>query len=136
MTKNLMILAVVLIGLAWDFHVNAWEGETHKALTEISVSNSQSVLDNYLKGELGIVEGLNKVLMLDKTNTPDFKRVLPKIPQNPTIMDFLKAGAHLEDVPNHRARHHFHNPYLNRPKTPIKSRSFAVEMYPLKPKNI
>jgi len=109
--KETTIFVAVLLGL--NSYVFGWAGETHKALTEQSASNSQSVVNNYLKDELGIGEGLNSVLLLDESITPDSKRVLPKIPQNPSILDLLKAGAHLEDVPNPRARHHFHDPYRN-----------------------
>ncbi len=105
---------VVVVILGCIVQVYAWSSKTHKALTQKAVSdNNQSVLDNYLKDGLGMGEGLNSVLMLDEPNAPDSQRVLPEIPQNPTVLDLLKAAAHLEDVPNPRARHHFHDPYRN-----------------------
>lgn len=114
MKKNLTILVTALISLGWNFQVYAWEGKTHKTLTEKAISdNSQSILDNYIEDELGMEQGLNSVLILDESATPDASRVLPEIPANPSILDLLKAGAKLEDIPNPRARHHFHDPYRN-----------------------
>jgi hypothetical protein len=114
MRKNLTILNIVMIILVWNFQVYSFEGNTHKALTEKAISNNnQSVLDDYLKNELGMGQGLNSVLVLDRTITPDANRVLPQIPPYPSILDYLKAGACLEDIPLPRARHHFHDPYRN-----------------------
>ncbi|MFA5238140.1 MAG: hypothetical protein WC476_00335 [Phycisphaerae bacterium] len=114
MKQVIKSLFVVLVILGSSAQVYAWSGKTHKALTEKATSNNnQSILDNYLKDELGMEQGLNSVLMLDESNTPDSQRVLPDIPPNPTVPDLLKAGAYLEDVPNPRARHHFHDPYRN-----------------------
>ncbi|MFA5251871.1 MAG: hypothetical protein WC454_04725 [Phycisphaerae bacterium] len=46
-------------------------------------------------------------------------RITPELPSNPcSILNFLKAGANLEDVPNPRARHHFHAPIANLGVTP------------------
>jgi hypothetical protein len=113
MKKNLLIVVTALI-ILWNFKAYAFEGNTHKALTEKAISNNnQSVLDNYIKDELGMGQGLNSVLVLDGEITPDSGRVLPQIPASPSILDLLKAGAYLEDVPNPRARHHFHDPYRN-----------------------
>jgi hypothetical protein len=50
---------------------------------------------------------------LNESITPDSQRVLPEVPQNPSVLDLLKAGAALEDIPLPRARHHFHDPYRN-----------------------
>jgi len=114
MKRNLTILIAVTIILGWSYQVYAWEGETHKALTEKGASNNnKSVLGGYIKNELGMTQGLGSILLLDESNTPDSERVLPEIPENPSILDLLKTGAHLEDVPNPRARHHFHDPYRN-----------------------
>ncbi len=114
MKKNLMILVGILITLGWNSQAHSWSGETHKALTEKAVSNNnQSILDSYLKDELGMGQGLTSILLLDESITPDSQRVLPKIPQNPTVLDLLQAGAALEDIPLPRARHHFHDPYHN-----------------------
>ena len=63
------------------------------------------------------------MLLLDQSTVPEPNRiptdqledrVFPKLPANPcTIIDLLKAGAHLEDVLLPRARHHFHAPIAN-----------------------
>jgi hypothetical protein len=114
MRNNLTILITVMIIFVWNFQVYAFEGNTHKALTEKAISNNnQSILDDYLKNELGMGQGLNNVLVLDRTITPDANRVLPQIPPYPSILDYLKAGACLEDIPLPRAKHHFHDPYRN-----------------------
>ena len=108
------LAVIVLIGLGWNSQTYAFEGETHKALTQKAISNNnQSILDNYLKDRLSIEQGLNRVLLLDETITPDADRVLPHVPPNPSVLDLLKAGADLEDIPLPRARHHFHDPTRN-----------------------
>ena len=116
-------LFVVAIISCLSAHTYAFCGETHKALTDKAISgNSKSVLDAYLKEQLGIDPGLDTVLSLDQSTIPEPDRIPAKqledrieseISENPTALELLKAGAHLEDVPNPRARHHFHDPYRN-----------------------
>jgi hypothetical protein len=111
---NLTILSVGLIILGVALRAYAWNGKTHKGLTEKAVSNNnQSILDGYLKSELEMLQGVGSILLLDESMTPDANRVLPQVPENPSVSDLLKAGAYLEDVPNPRAKHHFHDPYRN-----------------------
>jgi hypothetical protein len=114
MKRAIKSLFVVLMVLGCSVQIYAWSGKTHKALTEKAISNNnKSILDSYLKDELGIGDGLNGILKLDESITPDSERVLPEIPQNPSVLDLLKAGAALEDIPLPRARHHFHDPKRN-----------------------
>jgi hypothetical protein len=40
-------------------------------------------------------------------------RLSGELSTNPSVLDCLRAGAHLEDVPTPRARHHFHAPIAN-----------------------
>ena len=105
-------LFAVLAILGCSVQVHAWSGRTHSALTEKAIfNNSQSVLDNYLKEQLNVSQGLGVSLLLDELITPDAGRVLPEVPANPSVLDLLKAGSRLEDIPLPRARHHFHDPY-------------------------
>jgi len=114
MKKNVKILFVATVIFGWCTQVHAWSGQTHSALTEKAISDSnQTVLDKYLKSQLGIDQGLNCILLLDELITPDPDRVLPEVPTNSSVLDLLKAGARLEDIPLPRARHHFHDPYRN-----------------------
>jgi hypothetical protein len=101
--------------------VQAFSGKTHKALTEKAILSSGT--DGYLKTCLNMNQGLGSMLLLDQSIVPEpnripsdqfEERIFPELPANPcTILDFLKAGAHLEDVPLPRARHHFHAPIAN-----------------------
>jgi len=109
--KSLFAVSVIL---GCSVQVRAWSGRTHSALTEKAIFNNiQSVLDNYLKEQLNVGQGLGAVLLLDELITPDAVRVLPEIPTNPSVLDLLKAGSRLEDIPLPRARHHFHDSYRN-----------------------
>lgn len=114
MRKNIKILFVVGLIFAWSTRGYAWSGKTHSALTEKAISDSnQSTIEEYLENQLGIDQGLNCILLLDESITPDPDRVLPEIPANTSVLDLLKAGSYLEDNPRPRARHHFHDPYRN-----------------------
>jgi len=123
MTKNenvnLIFGIMLLLGLCDPAH--AFSGKTHKALTENATLSSPT--SAYLKNSLGIKQGLAWKVTLDQSILPAGERIpteqfeeriLPELPANPcSILDFLKAGAHLEDVPMPRARHHFHAPIPN-----------------------
>jgi hypothetical protein len=99
----------------------AFSKKTHKAISEKAVTYSQS--DAYIKNELDFSQGVGTMLLLDQSviseperiPTAQFEtRIMPELPSNPcSILDFLKAGANLEDVPTPRARHHFHIPIAN-----------------------
>lgn len=76
----------------------------------------RSILDNFLKNQIGLNDGLETQLELTGqfqnninmrvSQERDFKWAKTKI----SILDWLRDGSSLEDVPNPRARHHFHDP--------------------------
>jgi hypothetical protein len=113
---KLLSSAIVLLGFCTPLY--AFSGKTHKALTEKAFQGS--IANNYLMNNLGMSQGLGSMLLLDQSTVLEpnriptdqlEQRVLPELTSNPsTILDFLKAGAHLEDVPLPMARHHFHAP--------------------------
>jgi len=117
--KMLFIIALVIAGFCNPAH--AFSDKTHKAITEKAILSSDT--DGYLKTCLNMNQGLGTMLLLDQSNVPEpnripsdqfEERIFPELAANPcTIMDFIRAGAHLEDVPLPRARHHFHDPYRN-----------------------
>lgn len=107
----------------WNTYTYAFCGETHKELTNKAISSdSKSVLEAYLKEQLGMDQGLDTLLFIDQSTIPESDRIPSKqledrieseITENPTVLNLLKAGANLEDVPNPRAKHHFHDPVRN-----------------------
>jgi len=117
--KMLFIIALVIAGFCNPAH--AFSDKTHKAITEKAIQSS--IVINYLMNNLGMNQGLGSMLLLDQSTVPEPNRIptsqletriSPELPSNPcTILDFLRAGAHLEDVPLPRARHHFHAPIAN-----------------------
>jgi len=124
--RNLKLLFSIMLLSVFCSPLCAFSGKTHKAMTEKAILSSGT--SNYLTNHLGIDERLGATLLLDQSTVPEpdriptdqFEdRIFPKLPANPcTILDFLKAGAHLEDVPMPRARHHFHAPIANPGITP------------------
>src|SRR4030042_6503816 len=120
-TKNMKLLAVFIVLLSLCLRVHAFSGKTHKGLTQNATLRSRT--SAYLKNSLGINEGLASGVTLDQAILPvgeriptaQFEeRISGELPSNPcSILDFLKVGAHLEDVPMPRARHHFHAPIAN-----------------------
>jgi len=119
---TLLVVATVIFG--WSTQAYTWCGKyTHTALTKKAISNNeQSALDEYLKEQLDIEQGLGCKLSLDQSTIPESERIPSDqleervssiLPSNPSIMDLLKVGSHLEDVPNPRSKHHFHDPYRN-----------------------
>jgi hypothetical protein len=123
---NILLIIITVISSIFCANVEAFSDKTHKAISENAVLNSQA--DVYLKNELGFSQGLGTMLLLDQSVVPvperipaaQFEtRITPELPSNPcSILDFLKAGANLEDVPTPRARHHFHSPIANPGITP------------------
>jgi len=119
--RNIILIIISVILFHCCSISQAFSNKTHKTISEKATRNSHSEL--YLKNELGFNQGLGKTLLLDQSVIPvceripsiQFeRRILPELPSNPcSILDFLKAGAHLEDVPMPRARHHFHAPIAN-----------------------
>ncbi len=98
------LLLSILILLGSCTPVYAFAGKTHKALTENATLSSPT--SAYLKNSVGINQGLAWKVTLDQSILPAGERIpteqfeqriLPELPCNPcTLLDFLKAGAHLE----------------------------------------
>ncbi len=116
---SLITITMTLSGLCSV--AKGFANKTHKAISEKAAQDSYA--DSFLKNELGLNQGLGVMLLLDQSVVPaperipteQFEtRINPELPANPcAILDFLKAGANLEDVPVPRARHHFHAPIAN-----------------------
>ncbi len=120
------ILIICFLSVALGFRKNVFafgNKKTHPALTEKAVA--ASVLDDYLKTELGIDEGINAEFQYDiEMYDAYIKRRMEKgkveNPDNPsrTILKWIKAGSAIEDEDDSllwsiRARHHFHDPIHN-----------------------
>jgi alpha-tubulin suppressor-like RCC1 family protein len=98
----------------------AWENQlTHPAITKNSAERSVLAGD-YLQTQLGLDEKLDANLVL----TGQFQNNIDmRVSQEPefvwdhktqvSILEWLKKGSSLEDVPNPRARHHFYDPIRN-----------------------
>ncbi len=70
---------------------NAYDNkDTHRRITENAVPGAK--LDNYLKNSLGLVSGIKEYI------------------REKQIIEWLKEGSYLEDVPACRAVNHFHDP--------------------------
>lgn len=67
---------------------------THRTITEKGSEYSTAQTREFLKEKLGFQKGYETVIM------------------NRRLIDWLKEGSYLEDVPNCRASNHFHNPLL------------------------
>ncbi len=122
MKNSIKILFVIAAIFGWNTQAYTWCGKwTHTGLTEKAIfNNNQSVLDKYIKTQLNIEQGLDCELSLDQSTIPEphripsdqlEERISSTLPPNPSVMDLLKAGSHLEDVPTPRSKHHFHDPY-------------------------
>jgi hypothetical protein len=118
---NILIIVAAILG--WSISVHAFDSKTHKALTDKAISgNSESALDIYLREQLSMDEGLSALLSIDQSTILLSERIPAKqledrikseVSENSTILSLIKAGACLEDVPNPRAKHHFHDPCRN-----------------------
>ncbi len=114
----IMFFMLLLYGLGTT-KILAWENQkTHPEITEKAVE--RSVLNNFLNNQLGLNDGLETQLEL----TGQFQNnINMRVAQEPefewdnktkvSILEWLRRGSSLEDVPNPRARHHFHDPIRN-----------------------
>lgn len=96
----LIVLESYFISYAYD------DKYTHKQLTEEAVNKTS--LDSFVKNALGYTKGKDAVLpsyTIDGKNVTSDDQPLPL-----TILNILREGAHLEDVPRCRASNHFHDP--------------------------
>jgi len=116
MRKHILILLLLVCCALKVPYATAFENkQTHPAITKHAVDRSV-LADGYLNEQLGLEDNLSTVLEL----TDDFKdRINMRVSQQPgfnwnkssiSIRDWLVEGSSLEDVPNPRARHHFHDP--------------------------
>jgi len=115
--KNL-VWAVILITGA---RLYAWENrETHPAITEQAVSVNEARVDDYLKTQLGLSDGLSTQLYWDFPS--DIEGRVKKGGTNPnqrtrTILEWIRTGSNIEDEDGRtipwRPRHHFHDPIRN-----------------------
>jgi len=120
-TRNISSITICIMLSGFCTISQAFSNNTHKAISGNAVQNSYA--DSFLKNEMGLNQGLGTTLLLDQSVVPKSERIpttqfetriMPELPSNPSsILDFLKAGANLEDVPTPRARHHFHAPIAN-----------------------
>jgi hypothetical protein len=120
------ILTICFLSVAFGFckYVLAFGNkQTHPALTEKSIAGS--VLDNYLKTQLSMDEGVNSDLQynVEAYNAWIKRRMEIGGVEDPgntkrTILKWIKAGSNIEDehgtyLPSIRPRHHFHDPIRN-----------------------
>ncbi len=95
---------------------------THPALTDeaIQIDNNPAKLDDYLKIQLGLKDGLNTELEWDFPS--GIKERIKRGNSEPdktnrTVLEWLKVGSTIEDEDGRRwpvrPRHHFHDSYRN-----------------------
>ncbi|MFA5553107.1 MAG: hypothetical protein WCZ89_10425 [Phycisphaerae bacterium] len=97
----------------------AWENQkTHPAITEKAVE--RSILGDFLQNQMGFNESIATQIELTAQFQYDIDARLLDEPKfewdNKTkvsILEWLRRGSILEDVPNPRARHHFYDPIRN-----------------------
>ncbi|MBN2019090.1 MAG: hypothetical protein JW749_02560 [Sedimentisphaerales bacterium] len=96
--------------IAWENHL------THPTITEKAVERSVLAGD-YFQTQLDLNSGLNTNLILTAQYQDDLVRRAgqarpPELWEatQRSIKNWLKEGSKFEDVPNPRARHHFHDP--------------------------
>jgi hypothetical protein len=120
MKKNLKMLIFTAVILELNGQAFGFCGDSHANLTQTAIFNS--VLSEYLQNQLNIQQGLNGILTLDQSVIPPSERIPSDqleerifliLPLYPTVRDLLECGSRLEDIPNPRAKHHFHDPYRN-----------------------
>jgi hypothetical protein len=119
--QHISLISIVILLSSICPITKGFSDKTHKAISVNAITNSQA--DTYLKNQLGLTQGLGTSLSLDQGFVPAGERIPyaqfearinPELPSNPcSILNYLKAGANLEDVPNPRARHHFLDPIRN-----------------------
>lgn len=120
MKSKIVILQLFLVSCN---SLYAWENKlTHPAITEQAVNGSASGINDYLKIQLGLIDGLSTQLYWDFPS--DIKERIDKGKANPeqatrSISEWLRVGSIIEDEDNRlfpppwRPRHHFHAPVAN-----------------------
>ncbi len=95
---------------------------THPALTEKAAG--MSVIDGYLKRQMGLTDGIQTSLNWDFSSYLDVKKRIKAGGVKPeettrTVLEWMKTGSNIEDedgriiLPSIRPRHHFHDPIRN-----------------------
>jgi hypothetical protein len=126
--KGSMVLLIIIYILFCGVLISktyAWENLlTHPGITNYAIE--RSILNSdYLQTHLGLSDGLQTKFSLPEQYQNELitrsNQLRPPIPWNETelsIRDWIKRGSYFEDVPNPRARHHFHSPIANLGVTP------------------
>lgn len=117
MKREVLIITFILcmpIGLCKDLY--AWGNiATHPAITHeaIRLENSASEIDDYLKTQLGLTDGIETELEYDFPYSLMARmwRAHPR-ETNRSILEWIEAGSIIEDelLVQARSRHHFHDP--------------------------
>jgi hypothetical protein len=100
---------------------NAWENKfTHPAITEQAVNSSAAQINDYLKNQLGLSDGLSTQLYWNFPSDIETRMTRNGIVdpiRTKTILNWLRAGSAIEDEDGRwkpwRPRHHFHDPIRN-----------------------
>ena len=101
----MILVFIPLTSLAWNDEV------THIELTRHAISTFNSVIDNYLKKDLGIEKGTKKII------------------GNRMIKEWIEYGSEMEDDPPCRAANHFHNPSLPWEDSGLSDHFFPVDIF-------
>ncbi len=87
-----LLLFLLCVGAYETGH--AYRPDTHRAIAEQAAKPEVSHVDQILKDELGIPDGIDSIF------------------KEKTLQKWLGEGAALEDWPPSRVTHHFHNPFM------------------------
>lgn len=93
-----LVALLVLIGSGTAI---AYDAQTHRELATKAASAEVSKLDQILRRELGLTDGIRK----------DFPGLTMATPRR--VEQLIGDGALSEDVPPHRSLNHFHNPLID-----------------------
>lgn len=92
MRKALKPITIIFLGFIFVPWAIAYDNKkVHPTINEVAVTKSN--LDSVLKQQLGIQEGIDKILIGNKT-----------------IKEWIMEGGKLEDEPLCRTKFHFHDP--------------------------
>ena len=94
-----LVVLLVLVGSSWS--AVAYDPDTHRAVAKKSASAEVSALDQLLKRELGLTDGIGAQF----PGTTEATRR--------QVDDLIGDGARSEDVPFFRSFNHFHNPLID-----------------------
>ncbi|MFA5239603.1 MAG: hypothetical protein WC476_07860 [Phycisphaerae bacterium] len=120
-------LICLVITLSLCGNLCAWENKlTHPAITEKAATNTASTLDDYLKTQMGLTNGISTQLYWDFPQDIETRIDRGDANSNQTtrnISEWLQVGSIIEDTEESsdphrviapwRPRHHFHDPTRN-----------------------